>query len=1016
MFASASSSAVLRELVESHRLVQKSPESTSIWPSERFPKFDVPAHRSICTQVTEDAVKCYLGDFSAGSYNASIFLDTLERDGYGGLTWDRVANVSRDAFGVAHAVQYYPRVDSVAPSSGSLEGGTLLTIRGGGFDDDASRLFVEVAGRPCAVVSSTLVEITCKTADLSAVDAGPPRARHEELLRASGAAPASPEADVGPASWFAADEDAAGSGAWAAVASDGASGGSYSEAAGCGTPPCTPSWLVLAPANVTADGLYDVSLDVPAAAGAGFGCAAGAPLASSASVLVADAVRGYVHVNASLAAAAASTLFLGRFSFAAGAFDGRRGAVIVDTVGADGCVAVDGAWATRVGPMAGGNCSDPAAANYDATASSNATRDCLYVGGRGLRQRAWSLMAPGYRDGAWAKDRESSWEAFLALEPDTGGPRTCPAPRNASSDWKYNASYHEPCGPASYCCLTNDYYGCDATWDLADADGWVDVLRQDTEMGAPFDGSMKRRNAHDRTEENYAILDELERMRSLSTGRLELLLEWPGTGLSAMHWEQRMNPAKFTSRTREKQYAEALDYVAVSTPYFESNEWGGLEFDGSSALLDGSFDSSSWWYAVGSFSTSIPMTQGDEYVDDAWGNRATLKARPGDDSYFFAPTCVACDACYDADGRFLDNATVRTAPFNETCKLGEPCSVNGTTYETVKGCPDKCRGRRVRAFEAHAAHEAVVVAHRYDDDANCTASANASCAGYDATNAADVSFAPVYGPGAGSFEGFFVAPVSANYTFYATFDSDLELSLSESGDPRRRRVVLGGADAPDAADGDVFDGWTRFRGHWYKVFADDEHDVSYDAAEAMCEGVGGYLAELKSEAENDFVYGLLEAAGISGGSTWIGGRRDHLNMWTWRKSDVVFTAGAHYSTTVDAAYANWHSTEPNGAECACFWGGNRWDDQWCWYSNRFVCESSNGRRARSETFELRRGEARYFELLPGQDKRAKFPTSKAHISAVFHSFRLIFGRAIISRNGLAAWMLLLERARAEHSR
>ena len=43
------------------------------------------------------------------------------------------------------------------------------------------------------------------------------------------------------------------------------------------------------------------------------------------------------------------------------------------------------------------------------------------------------------------------------------------------------------------------------------------------------------------------------------------------------------------------------------------------------------------------------------------------------------------------------------------------------------------------------------------------------------------------------------------------------------------------------------------------------------------------------------------------------------------------------------------------------------------------------------------------------------PTSKAPISAVFHSFRLIFGRAIISRNGLEAWMLFPERARAEHS-
>ena len=52
----------------------------------------------------------------------------------------------------------------------------------------------------------------------------------------------------------------------------------------------------------------------------------------------------------------------------------------------------------------------------------------------------------------------------------------------------------------------------------------------------------------------------------------------------------------------------------------------------------------------------------------------------------------------------------------------------------------------------------------------------------------------------------------------------------------------------------------------------------------------------------------------------------------------------------------------------------------------------------------------------GQHKRAKFPTSKAPISAVFHSFRLILGRAIISRNGLEAWMLFPERARAEHSR
>ena len=54
-------------------------------------------------------------------------------------------------------------------------------------------------------------------------------------------------------------------------------------------------------------------------------------------------------------------------------------------------------------------------------------------------------------------------------------------------------------------------------------------------------------------------------------------------------------------------------------------------------------------------------------------------------------------------------------------------------------------------------------------------------------------------------------------------------------------------------------------------------------------------------------------------------------------------------------------------------------------------DADGARRAMSET-----------ALEPGQQKRAKFPTSKAHISAVFHPLRLIFGRAIISRNGLEA--------------
>ena len=84
-----------------------------------------------------------------------------------------------------------------------------------------------------------------------------------------------------------------------------------------------------------------------------------------------------------------------------------------------------------------------------------------------------------------------------------------------------------------------------------------------------------------------------------------------------------------------------------------------------------------------------------------------------------------------------------------------------------------------------------------------------------------------------------------------------------------------------------------------------------------------------------------------------------------------------------------------------------YDDLWARLvaSFRAVCDARPATRVSLE-----------FKPTAGQDKRAKFPTSKPHISAVFRSFRLIFGRAIISRNALEAWMLCPERARAEHSR
>ena len=72
----------------------------------------------------------------------------------------------------------------------------------------------------------------------------------------------------------------------------------YMEAPACGVPPCTPSWLVLAPSDVALDGSYEVTLTTPG----DVACTTGdAYVASQASVLVADAARGYVPLNVSLA-------------------------------------------------------------------------------------------------------------------------------------------------------------------------------------------------------------------------------------------------------------------------------------------------------------------------------------------------------------------------------------------------------------------------------------------------------------------------------------------------------------------------------------------------------------------------------------------------------------------------------------------------------------------------------------------------------------------------------------------
>ena len=77
----------------------------------------------------------------------------------------------------------------------------------------------------------------------------------------------------------------------------------------------------------------------------------------------------------------------------------------------------------------------------------------------------------------------------------------------------------------------------------------------------------------------------------------------------------------------------------------------------------------------------------------------------------------------------------------------------------------------------------------------------------------------------------------------------------------------------------------------------------------------------------------------------------------------------------------------------------------------YTVRALSGYRAAKK--ELRRGDTAIFigVLWPGEETGATCATSKAPLSAAFHSLRPIFGRAIIPRSTLEAWMLFPERAR-----
>ncbi|XP_062614265.1 C-type lectin lectoxin-Phi1-like [Saccostrea cucullata] len=114
--------------------------------------------------------------------------------------------------------------------------------------------------------------------------------------------------------------------------------------------------------------------------------------------------------------------------------------------------------------------------------------------------------------------------------------------------------------------------------------------------------------------------------------------------------------------------------------------------------------------------------------------------------------------------------------------------------------------------------------------------------------------------------------------------------------------------------------------------------LTWTQSQAWCSGIGGKLAEIETEKENDFIVNnSLSEATTVGDGVWVGGtNKETEGLWKWA------------STNTNITFFNWKENEPNNyleqENCLELAGmeGWLWNDNYCEHSLRFLCEFVKG--------------------------------------------------------------------------